>query len=185
MGIVSWRSLAVGGVIAAAAIAAAGCGGRDAGKPASQTVTVVTSKHTASSDRASDTDLARAGRKARAQARRYERTAVRISRLPVEAALDGARLRLLASLRQAATAYRVAGAAADSADVGAYSSARVAAGESRRSVQPALSNFRVRASAPLASALTGHDAKKIRNAPARPCAGDSVSDDPSDDSCNP
>lgn len=174
MGIVSCsrRSLAVGGVIAATAIAAAGCGGRDAGAPASRTVTVATSKNAASAD------LAEAGRKARSQARGYERTAARIGRLEVKASLDGARLRLLAALRQAATAYRVAGAAADSADVGAYSSALVAAGESRRSVQQALSNFRVRASAPVASPLAG-------KAPARPCAGDSVSDDPSDDSCNP
>ena len=181
MGIVRWsrRSLAVGAVMAAAAIAVAGCGSGAAGKPASQIVTVVTAKQ------ASDTDLALAGRKARSQARRYERTAARISRLQVEASLDGPRSRLLASLRQAATAYRVVGAAADSADVGAYSAALVAAGESRRSVQQALSNFRVRASGPMASALAGKEAKNGSNAPARPCAGDSVSDDPSDDSCNP
>jgi len=180
VGIVSWsrRSLAVGGVTAAAAIAVAGCGG-GAGSPASQIDRVATSK------RASDTDLAEAGRRARSQARRYERTAVRIGRLQVDASLNGPRLRLLASLRQAATAYRVAGAAADSADVGAYSAALVAAGESRRSVQQALSNFRVRASSPMAGALAGKDAKNGSTAPARPCAGDSVSDDPSDDSCNP
>ena len=180
MGIVSWsrRSLAVGGVVAAAAVAAAGCGGAAAG-PASEVVTVAASKQ------ASANDLAQAGRKARSQARRYERTAARISRIQVDASLDGPRLRLLASLRQAATAYRVAGAAADSADVGAYSAALVAAGESRRSVQQALSNFRVRASGPTASALAGKEAKNGSNAPARPCAGDSVSDDPSDDSCNP
>jgi hypothetical protein len=181
VGIISWsrRSLAVGGVTAVAAIAVAGCGGGAAGSPASQIVKVATSK------RASDTDLAEAGRKARSQARRYERTAVRIGRLHVDASLDGPRLRLLASLRQAATAYQVAGAAADSADVAAYSAALVAAGESRRSVQQALSDFRVRASAPMAGALAGKGAKNGSTAPARPCAGDSVSDDPSDDSCNP
>lgn len=155
-------------------LAVAGCGGAASGTPASHVVTIT-------SKRASDVDLARAGRKARTQARRYERTATRISRMQVDPSLDGSRLRLLAALRQAATAYRVAGAAADSADVGAYSAALVAAGESRRSVQQALSRFRVRASAPMA--IT--DAKNGSSAPARPCAGDSVSDDPSDDSCNP
>jgi len=176
VGIVNWsrHSLGLGVVVAAAALAVAGCGGGAAGTPASHVVTVT-------SKRARDIDLAQAGRKARTQARRYERTAARISRMQVDASLDGSRLRLLASLQQAATAYRVASAAADSADVGTYSAALVAAGESRRSVQQALSRFRVRASAPVAI----KDAKNGSSAPARPCAGDSVSDDPSDDSCSP
>ena len=180
--------LAVGGVVAVTAVAGAGCGGGD--DSTSQTVPSATTapatpQAAAPAKLASDTDLARAGRSARSTARAYDRTATHYRRLRVSSSSDAARLRLVNALRRASASYRVAGAAADVGDVKAYSSALVVAGESGQVAQDALSDFRARRSAVRAASRRRAARVARRSAPINPCAGDSVSDDPSDDSCDP
>ena len=177
--------LAVGGVVGVAAVAGAGCGGGD--DSASQTSTNATSAPAAQQaaarvELAGGTNLARAGESARNTARAYDRTAAHYRELTVTPSLNAARLRLVNSLRRASASYRVVGAAADAGDVKAYGSALVVAGESGQLAQDALSDFRARAAAVRSDPrLRRHRGSR----PINPCVGDSASDDPSDDSCDP
>ena len=193
-----WRAivaaLAVAGLIAAAAGALGGLGSSPASAPVSQTTAdPPVSESGLLGDPASETQppasraldagsMAQDADRARSLAGEYEQTAAQIARLDVSPARSAARDRLVASLRQTAKAYKAAAVAADRGDVAAYTSALVTAGERRQEVQRALGEFGPGTSSPDPS--TGDS---VGGATVQPdsCAGDSDSDDPSDDACEP
>jgi tRNA A-37 threonylcarbamoyl transferase component Bud32 len=116
---------------------------------------------------------------ARRLARIYDRSASRSS----------ADARLAGALRRTAAAYRAAAAAASRNDIAAYTAALSAAATGRKQVSSAL-NASLRgggsATTPTLPSATTHPAAPApapAPAPPSPCAGDSSSDDPSDDAC--
>jgi tRNA A-37 threonylcarbamoyl transferase component Bud32 len=128
---------------------------------------------------AARTTLAAQVAPARRLARIYDRSASRSS----------ADARLAGALRRTADAYRAAAAAASRNDIAGYTAALSAAATGRKQVSSALNaSLRGGGSAPtptLPSATTHPAAPAPAPAPAppSPCAGDSSSDDPSDDAC--
>ena len=112
---------------------------------------------------------------ARQLARTYEHAASRAGKHPAGAALTSADSKLVRALRVTARSYRAAAQAAARGDVAAYTAAMLAAETSRRKVSSLLN---------LSPTAGPSAAPRAELSPAAPnCAGDSVSDDPSDDAC--
>jgi Protein kinase domain len=115
---------------------------------------------------------------ARRQATNYDKAAARLEKLSGARVAGSPTARLAAAMRQTAADYRVAAAAADVDDRAGYDAAMRRVASDKTTVNQALADLRSAAAAPPAP----------RPAPApsaapTPCSGDSVSDDPSDDSC--
>jgi hypothetical protein len=120
---------------------------------------------------------------ARRLARTYDQSASKIS----AGSPGSADARLKVALRQTARAYRSAAAAASRNDLAGYTAALEAAASGRKEVSSALdASLRGGGSATtptLSATNTGPATPAPAPAPTSPCAGDSSSDDPSDDAC--
>jgi serine/threonine protein kinase len=190
-------ALTVAGLVAAMAGALGGRGIGGAGTPRDQ----VGSKSSQSSQSvaldglATDTqatepaldagNLAEAAKSARSLAGRYEETAAQVARLDVSASRGELKAHLVTALRQAATAYRAVATAADQGDVSRYTSALITAEEHRQAVQQALDEFGGTSSSRTNGDSPSQGSSDVPSSSDESCAGDSASDDPSDDSCEP
>jgi hypothetical protein len=112
-------------------------------------------------------------------AHQYARTADRLSRLHSLQGPAGARM--VGALWQTAHAYRIAAAAAADGDLVGYHAAMRAAAISRRQAQLRAEPTR---STPHAADRHAQRQGAGQHRPPPPCAGGSVSDDPSDDACD-
>ena len=193
-----WRmivaALAAAGLIAAAAGALGGRGAAPAPGPGTQTAADPAA--VAESGPLGDTlpgadpapdagSLAQEAERAGALASEYEQTAAQIAQLDVSPSREPARARLVTALRQTAKAYRAVAAAADRSDGPAYTSALVRASERREAAQRALTEFNGGASSPTPTTSPNEGSVDGGTVQQDSCAGDSNSDDPSDDSCEP
>jgi hypothetical protein len=191
-------ALAAAGLIAAAAGALGGLGGAPAPGPGAQTTADpaavaesgllgdTTADALPPADAAAEAgSLAQEAERARALASEYEQTAAQIAQLDVSPARQPARTGLVSALRQTAKAYRDAAAAADRGDAPAYTAALVTAGERRDAAQRALTEFNGGTTSPAATNAPSEGSVEGGSVQPESCAGDSESDDPSDDSCQP
>jgi serine/threonine protein kinase len=142
------------------------------------------------------TNLAAQAKSARALAQQYDAAAAKVARLPSTKVKGSPAARLLAALRQTAKAYRGAAAAASAGDVAGYAAARSQVDAGKRAVDAALADMGVAVppsytspqspqpgSTPAPQSTPSGSTQDQQ--PTGPCGGDSASDDPSDDSCNP
>jgi serine/threonine protein kinase len=111
-------------------------------------------------------------------AQRYDTAAAQAAQLPSARVKNGPAAHLVTALRQTAAAYRTAGAAADQGDQAGYAAALLKVDAAKQNVDRAL--VEMGATPPQPTGSSGSSSQ-----PAGPCSGDSSSDDPSDDSCNP
>jgi serine/threonine protein kinase len=119
---------------------------------------------------------------ARNLANRYDTAAAQVAQLPSARVKGGPTAQLRAALKQTAAAYRRAAKAASAGDAAGYAASLADANTSKHAVDAAL----VAMGAPPEAAVPSQGSSgSPQQAPAGPCAGDSSSDDPSDDSCNP
>jgi hypothetical protein len=116
--------------------------------------------------------LARQSRTAFALARNYENTASRIEGL---GSGSSGNADLVAALRQTGSAYQAAGTAAAAGDSAGYTAAIASAGDGKTAIQSALAGKSAGTPSPTNSSPGTSSSSS--------CAGDSQSDDPSDDSC--
>jgi tRNA A-37 threonylcarbamoyl transferase component Bud32 len=133
---------------------------------------------------------------ARKLARTYDRAAKRISKRSTGAASTRADTRLVGALRRTADAYRKAADAAAGGDLAGYTAALNEAAVDRSEVSSALAASRAsggsrpvprvprQSPAPVSpQRSSGNSTPPTAPVPPSPCAGDSSSDDPSDDEC--
>jgi hypothetical protein len=123
------------------------------------------------------TELTARASSARALANRYAKAASQIGRLDGARVPGSATARLAAALRSTAVAYRDAAAAATADDLTGYASATARAEEGKKTVDAALAD--------VGSNGSGRGTSPDAPQPSSACQGDSGSDDPSDDSCDP
>jgi hypothetical protein len=113
-------------------------------------------------------------------AAQYQSSASQVSRLQGARVAGSPTARLVAALRRAAAAYRAAASAARAGDVAGYVAAIQTATTRRQEVEAATAALRAAQSNPTQST---QPAQPVQPVPRTPCSGDSVSDDPSDESC--
>ena len=111
-------------------------------------------------------------------AQRYETAAAQAAQLPSARVKNGPTAHLVAALRQTAAAYRTAAAAAGRGDQAGYAAALLKVDAAKQNVDRALVEMGATPPQP-----TGSSGSSTQSGGA--CSGDSSSDDPSDDSCNP
>jgi hypothetical protein len=127
--------------------------------------------------------LAAQARGARELAEQYSAAAAEIGRLDGARDPGSAPARLAAALRTTEDAYRDAAAAATGGDRAAYAAALARAAAGKKAVDAATADMGADSesqSSTRATPTTSED-----SSPASACSGDSGSDDPSDDSCEP
>jgi serine/threonine protein kinase len=127
--------------------------------------------------------LAAEGKTARKLAGQYESAASRIARLSGAKISGSPTARLASAMRRTAAAYRSAAAAAAAGDLAGYTSAIQAAATGKKAVQVALAAMRAAAGVPASSSPAQQSQPSQPPVAPTPCSGDSVSDDPSDESC--
>jgi serine/threonine protein kinase len=140
----------------------------------------------AGSNRAS---LAKEAKSARTFARQYDNAAAKIERLSGARVAGSPTARLAAAMRRTAAAYRAAAAAATAGNRAAYAAALTQVAAAKQAVNTALADMRSAAKSPTGGSnstggtnSTGGSQQDPPVAPT-PCSGDSVSDDPSYESC--
>jgi hypothetical protein len=176
-------------VIALAALLVAGALVLSSGKgaPMQTAVETPTSPPVASTAQPSPgqpADAALAGEAAAAQQQgmTYERAAAQIEQQSTTARLKKNNAPLVATLRKTARAYDAAATAAQAGDIAGYTTAMAAAENSKQELSTLLNGAPgggLPASSPPPPTTTPAATPEPRNS----CAGDSQSDDPSDDSC--
>jgi hypothetical protein len=110
-------------------------------------------------------------------AAQYQSAATQVGRVQGARMAGSPTARLVAALRRAAAAYRAAASSATAGDVAGYAAAIQTATTRRQEVEAATAALRAAQSSPTQST------QPAQPAPQTPCSGDSVSDDPSDESC--
>jgi hypothetical protein len=85
--------------------------------------------------------------------------------------------------RRTAAVYRAAALAATAGDVAGYAAAIQTAGARRQEVEAATAALRAASSKPTEPTQPTQPAQPVNPVQRTPCSGDSVSDDPSDESC--
>jgi serine/threonine protein kinase len=113
-------------------------------------------------------------------AAQYQSSASQVGRLHGARVAGSPTARLVAALGRAAAAYRAAASAAAAGDVAGYAAAIQTATTRRQEVEAATAALRAAQSNPTQSTQPAQPAQPV---PRTPCSGDSVSDDPSDESC--
>jgi serine/threonine protein kinase len=113
-------------------------------------------------------------------AAQYQSSASQVARLQGARVAGSPTARLVTALRGTAAAYRAAASAATAGDVAGYAAAIQTATAWRQEVEAATAALRAAQSKPTQSTQPGQPAQPV---PRTPCSGDSVSDDPSDESC--
>ena len=111
-------------------------------------------------------------------AQRYDTAAAQAAQLPSASVKNGPTAHLVTALQGTAAAYRSAAVAADRGDQAAYGAALLKVDAAKQNVDRAL--VEMGATPPLPSTSSGSSSQSGGG-----CSGDSTSDDPSDDSCNP
>ena len=137
--------------------------------------------------------LAAKAKSARALARQYDAAAAQVARLDDARVPDSPAARLVLALRAAAAAYRNAAAAAAAGNAKGYAAASTAAAAAKQAADAALAAMNATKAeqsgpAPRNNGSAGSQPSprpEPSPQPEPPCAGDSQSDDPSDDSCEP
>jgi Protein kinase domain len=126
---------------------------------------------------------------ARGLAKQYDSAAAKIERLSGARVAGSPTARLAAAMRGTAADYRIAAAAAGAGDRAGYEAAMTQVSADKKAVNTALADLRASARAPAGgtnptggSPSTGGSQQSPPVA-RTPCSGDSVSDDPSDESC--
>jgi hypothetical protein len=122
---------------------------------------------------------------ARDLARTYDNSAAQITKRANGAKLSATDARIVGALQHTGRAYRAAAAAATRNDVAAYTAALADAAQGRKQVTNALNASLQGSGTSTAPTRTSSQtpAPPPAPAPVSPCAGDSSSDDPSDDAC--
>jgi serine/threonine protein kinase len=122
--------------------------------------------------------LVNEAKSARTQARRYAKAAAQIARLSGARVAGSPTARLAAAMRATAADYRAAEVASTAGDRPGYDAALGRAAADRATVTQALADLR-------AATKTSTAPRQPSPPPVAqsPCSGDSVSDDPSDESC--
>jgi serine/threonine protein kinase len=128
------------------------------------------------------TGLATQAKSARALAKQYDAAAAKVAGLHSAKVTGSLEARLVTALRQTAKAYRRADTAASAGDVAGYVAALSQVDAGKKAVNAALVDMG--APAPQSPQSTQPGSTQQPQS-AGPCSGDSASDDPSDDSCNP
>ena len=129
-------------------------------------------------------DLSKQAASARRSARQYDNAAAKIQKLSGARIAGSPTARLGAALRRTAAAYRAAAAAADAGDLAGYQAAMSQANAAKQDVNRALADLRAEARAPSGGTnSSGGGSQQAPPVQRTPCSGDSVSDDPSDESC--
>jgi Protein kinase domain len=131
------------------------------------------------------TNLAAQAKSARELANRYDSAAAQVARLQSAQATGSPGARLVVALRQTATAYRRAAAAASAGDAAGYAAALSQAAASKQAVNAALADMGGTVPQESTSPPPAQPGSPQPSSPSGPCGGDSSSDDPSDDSCSP
>ena len=124
---------------------------------------------------------------ARQLAATYAAAAVQVSQQSTTAPLKSSNAPLVAALQKTARAYDAAATAAAAGDIAGYTTAMAAAENSKRELSTLLNGTPgggLPASTP-PPASTPASTPSATSAPENSCGGDSLSDDPSDDSCGP
>jgi serine/threonine protein kinase len=119
-------------------------------------------------------------------AAQYTSSASQVGRLKGAQVAGSPTARLVTALRRTAAAYRSAASAAKAGDVAGYAAAIQTATARRQEVEAATAALRSANSNPAQPTQTRQPAQPNQPAqqvPRTPCSGDSVSDDPSDESC--
>lgn len=114
---------------------------------------------------------------------RYQSSASQVGRVQGARVAGSPTARLLAALRRTAAAYRAAALAATAGDVAGYAAAIQTAGARRQEVEAATAALRAASSKPTQPTQPTQPAQPVNPVQRTPCSGDSVSDDPSDESC--
>ena len=127
--------------------------------------------------------LASQAHAARTLAKQYDAAAAKVARLQSAQAGGSPGARLVAALRRTAKIYRRAASAASAGDAAGYAAALSDAEVAKNDVRTALAELGGTTSQNSGSSQAPSGSSQ--SAPPSPCAGDSTSDDPSDDSCNP
>jgi hypothetical protein len=128
------------------------------------------------------TGRATQAKSARALAKQYDAAAAMVAGLLSAKVTGSLEARLVTALRQTAKAYRRADTAASAGDVAGYVAALSQVDAGKKAVNAALVDMG--APAPQSPQSTQPGSTQQPQS-AGPCSGDSASDDPSDDSCNP
>jgi serine/threonine protein kinase len=110
-------------------------------------------------------------------AAQYESSASQVARLQGARVAGSPTARLVTALQNTAAAYRTAASAATAGDVTGYAAAIQTAKSRRQEVSAVTSELQAAQSNPTGST------QPAQTVPRTPCSGDSVSDDPSDESC--
>jgi hypothetical protein len=114
----------------------------------------------------------------------YRRAAAQIEQQSTTDPLDKSNAPLVAALRKTARAYDTAATAAAAGDIAGYTTAMAAAESSKRELSTLL-NGAPGGGLPASSAPPPASTPAVAPEPRNSCAGDSESDDPSDDACGP
>jgi serine/threonine protein kinase len=127
--------------------------------------------------------FARDAESATKSARQYDNAAARIERLSGARVSGSPTARLASAMRRTAAAYRTATGAATACDAAGYTAALQQANTNKQAVNAALADLRAAARTPSGSNSAGGSQPSAPAVARTPCSGDSVSDDPSDESC--
>jgi len=130
-----------------------------------------------------DASLASQAKAARTLASQYDNAAAKVARLQSAQVSGSPGARLVSALRRTAKAYRSAASAASAGDAAGYAADVSAAEAAKSDVKTALAEMGGTTSQSSGSSQAPSGSSPA--APPSPCSGDSTSDDPSDDSCNP
>src|SRR5882724_7519470 len=114
---------------------------------------------------------------------RYQSSASQVGRLQGARVAGSPTARLVAALRRTAAAYRAAALAATAGDVAGYAAAIQTATTRRQEVEAATAALRAASLKPTQPTQPAQPAQPANPVQRTPCSGDSVSDDPSDESC--
>jgi serine/threonine protein kinase len=131
------------------------------------------------------TGLARQAKSARALAKQYDAAAAKVAGLQSAKVTGSLEARLVTALRQTAKAYRRADTAASAGDVAGYVAALSQVDAGKKAVNAALVDMGAATPQGPTSSQSTQPGSTQQPQSAGPCSGDSASDDPSDDSCNP
>jgi serine/threonine protein kinase len=134
---------------------------------------------------AQGTSLAMQAKNARELATQYDAAAAKVARLQSAKVTGSPEAGLVTALRQTAKAYRRADTAASAGDVAGYVAALSQVDAGKKAVNAALVDMGAATPQSPTSSQSTQPGATQQPQSAGPCGGDSASDDPSDDSCNP
>jgi hypothetical protein len=130
--------------------------------------------------------LSKEAKQARDLAKQYDNAAAKIEGLSGAQVAGSPTARLAAAMRRTAAAYRAAAAAAARGDRAGYTAALTQVSAAKKDVNAALADVRAAGTSTGTTNSSGTSPAGSQPAPVvprTPCSGDSVSDDPSDESC--